>query len=118
MVIIATARMNDYDWDKVIWVVLPGGLGCNSGPCWLSVIHGVSRLSLKNSPGTLAWEECHFWGPFSRVLGPSLAKAGSWSHQDTPTPPFPLPARARELPHGVALVLTLARTFFSLTRRF
>ena len=32
MVIIATARMNDYDWDKVIWVVLPGGLGCNSGP--------------------------------------------------------------------------------------
>lgn len=33
MVIIATAGMNDYDWDKVLWVVLPGELGCNSEPC-------------------------------------------------------------------------------------
>lgn len=72
MLIIATARMNDYDWDKVIWVVLPGGLGCNSGPCWLSGIHGVSRLSLKNNPGTLAWEKCHFWEPLKQSPGPQL----------------------------------------------
>lgn len=91
MVIIATARMNDYDWDKVLWVVLPGGLGCNSGPRWLSGTNGVPKLCLRNSPGALVWEECHLWGPLSRVLGPSLAVAGSWSPQDTPTSSSPPP---------------------------
>ena len=94
MVIIATARMNDYDWDKVIWVVLPGGLGCNSGPCWLFGIHGVSRLSLKNSPGTLAWEECHFWEPLKQSLGPQLGQGRllvSPGYPNFPSPSQPEP---------------------------
>lgn len=33
-------------------------------------------------------------------------------------PLFSPPSPAREFPHGVTLVLTLASTFFSLTRRF
>lgn len=105
--IITTVRMNDYDSYRFFGTVMEEPV--ISGLPLL----GTCRIVLRNSPELSSLLKVSSLGAPQESPLPVLALAGSQLSRTSPLP-LPIPSGA----HGVVLVLTLARTFFSLTRRF